>query len=210
MKPIPEGAEPNDPRWESAFLDLAQGLVMAGAKARIISRFVDIPLTKIRRMYRALRDMDPPAGPVMQGSARFFAMRGKHTSEAWNFQCAVFLACYERIGNISDVAMHRGWRLLAAFSVYRRLTEKLSRETRVKRLDINQAYALLTHCGFLEGKGAPELKRVECPVCLMNYLIVTSERLDSQGCPICAMNANSVRLVQQGAASARASQAPKQ
>ena len=209
MKPIPEDADPTDPRWESAFLDLAQGLVLAGAKIRIINRFVDIPVTKIRRMYRVLRDMDPPSGPILQGNARFFAMPGKHTSEAWNFQCSIFLGCYERIGNITDVSLHRGWRMLAAFSVYLSLTDKLSRDTGVKRLDINHAYALLTHCGFLEAGGKSELQRQECPVCLMSYLVVTTERLDLQGCPICAMNANSVRLAQQGVASALRAQPPK-
>lgn len=200
MRPIPKDADPTDPRWESAFLDLAQGFVMAGAKVRIITRFADIPVAKIRRMYRSLREMDPPAGPVAQASARFFALPGKHTSEAWNFQCAIFLGCYERLASITDVPLHRGWRLLTAFTVYLSLTEKLARDARVKRLDINQAYALLTHCGFLEAAGTPELQRMECPVCLMHFLVVTTERADLQGCPICAMNANSIRLVKQGRA----------
>jgi hypothetical protein len=198
MKPIPEGADPTDPRWESAFLDLAQGLVMAGAKARIITRLVDVHVNKIRRMYRVLRDMDPPSGPVVQGSARFFARPGKHTSEAWNFQSSIFVGCYERIGEITEVRLHRGWRLLAAFSAYLSLTEKIARDTGVKRLDINHAYALLTHCGFLEAGRKSELQRADCPVCLISYLVVCTERLDQQGCPICAMNANCTRLVQQG------------
>jgi len=198
VKPIPEGADPTDPRWESAFLDLAHGLVMAGAKVRIIHRFVDIPVAKIRRMYRVLLDTDPPSGPILQGNARFFAIPGKHTSEAWHFQCSIFLGCFDRIGKITDIPLHRGWRMFAAFSAYLSLTEKLARDTSVKRLDINHAYALLTHCGFLDADGKAELQRVECPVCLMSYLVVTTERLDQQACPICAMNANSIRLVQQG------------
>jgi hypothetical protein len=200
VKPIPNGADPSDPRWESAFLDLAQGLVMAGAKLRMISRFVSIHTTKIRRMYRTLRRIEPPPGPIMQGTAKFFAVPGKHTSEAWNFQCAIFLACFDRIGKITDVPLHRGWRLLAAFNTYLSLTEKLARDTGVKRLDINQAYALLTHCGFLEDSGAHELERTECHVCLMSYLVVRTERLDLQGCPICAMNANATRLQHDGGA----------
>jgi len=182
---------------------------MAGAKVRIINRFVEIPVSKIRRMYRVLRDMDPPSGPIVQGSARFFAIPGKHTSEAWNFQCAIFLGCYERIGTITDTPLHRGWRMLSAFSVYLSLTDKLSSDTGVKRLDINQVYALLTHCGFLEAGAKSELQRVECPVCMMSYLVVTTERIDQQGCPICAMNANSVRLAQQGADSALRPPSPK-
>jgi len=200
MKPIPAGANPTDPRWESAFLDLAHGLVMAGAKVRIIARFVDLPMIRIRRMYRSLRDMDAPAGPILRAPARFFAIPGKHTSEAWNFQCAIFLGCFEHLGTITDVPLHRGWRLLTAFTAYLSLTDKLARDTGVKRLDINQAFALLTHCGFLEVGGTPELQRRKCPSCLVSYLVVTSERLDRQGCPICAMNANVTRLARGGVA----------
>ena len=127
---------------ESALLDLARSMVMAGAKARIIRRYIEIPMAKIRHMYRSLRNMDPPSGPVLQGSARFFAVPGKHTSESWTFQCSIFLGCYERIGRITDTPLHRGWRLLAGFSVYLSLTDKLAHETGVQRLDINQAYEI--------------------------------------------------------------------
>ncbi len=197
MIAIPEDAAPNDPRWEVAYLQLAHGLVMAGTRAKIIARFTDLPTKKIQRLYRALRGMDPPAGPIMQGNARFFAIPGKHTSEAWSVQCAVFLACFERMGKITKVPVHRGWQLLAAFTAYQSLTEKLYRETAVKRLDINQAYALLAHCGFLAHPGGAELQRKECPVCLISYPVVTTERPDIQSCPICAINTNNIRLSQQ-------------
>lgn len=101
------------------------------------------------------------------------------------------------MGKITTVPVHRGWQMLAALTVYQNLTEKLYRETAVKRLDINQAYALLAHCGFLAQPGAAELQRKECPVCLISYPVVTTERSDIQGCPICAINANNIRLSQQ-------------
>lgn len=198
MIAIPGDADPADPRWEAAFVQLAHGLVMAGAKARIIARFTDLPAKKIQRLYRALRGTDPPAGPVMQGKARFFAIPGKHTSEAWSVQCAIFLACYERMGGITAFPVHRGWQMLASFTAYLSLTEKLYRSNAVKRLDINQAYALLAHCGFLAHPGVTELQRRECPVCLLSYPVVTTERQDIQGCPICAINANNLRLSRQG------------
>ena len=65
----------------------------------------------------------------MQGSARFFAIPSKRTSAAWSIQCAIFLACYERVGKITETPVHRGWRLLAAFGVYLSLTEKLYQTT---------------------------------------------------------------------------------
>ena len=52
MKPIPEDASAGDPCWQIAFLDLAHGLVIAGAKGKIVSRFTDLPLSKIRKLTR--------------------------------------------------------------------------------------------------------------------------------------------------------------
>ena len=209
MNPIPEGASPVDPRWEIAFLDLAHGFVLAGAKAKIISRFTELPLWRIRRMYRALRGTDPPPGPVMQGNARLFAIPSKRTSAEWSIQCAIFLACYERLGELTETPVQRGWRLLGAFTVYLSLTEKLHRTASVKRLDINRAYALLTHCGFMAQTGNVELQRKECRRCLISYPVVASEPLNKQGCPVCAMNANCLRLSKQGSRSGRGFNASK-
>jgi Flagellar transcriptional activator (FlhC) len=203
MVPIPENARPDDPRWAIAFLHLAHGLVIAGAKAKIIERFTESPHRRVREMYKALRGIAPPAGPVMQGSARFFALPSKNTSEASRIQSAIFLACYERMGSITTTPVQRGWRLLAAFNAYLSLTENFNQSGSIKRLDINQAYALLTHCGFMTWANGPELQRKECPVCSINYPIVANERLDAQGCPVCAINANCLRLAHQAAASGR-------
>ncbi len=194
MTPIPEGARPDDPKWAAAYLELANGLVMAGAKAKLVSRFTDLPQKRVRQLYRALRGMDPPAGPVVQGSARFFAMPGKHTSEAWVVQSVFFLECYDRIGKANALPMDRGWRLLAAFTAYLDVTEKHNQATADKRFDINQAYALLTHCGFLTDAGTAELKRKQCQVCLIRYPVVATALPDSHGCPVCTTNANILRL----------------
>jgi len=135
MRPIPENARPGDPRWAVAFLDLAQGLVTAGAKAKIIERFTDLPRRKIKELYKALRGTSPPAGPVMQGSARYFALPGKHTSETIRLQCVIFLACYERMAKITATPVQRGWLLLAAFNSYLSITEEnLSSTDSSKRL----------------------------------------------------------------------------
>lgn len=160
-------------------------------------------------MYRVLRGTDPPPGPVMQGSARMFAIPSKRTSTAWSIQCAIFLACYERLGKLTETPVQRGWRLLNAFIVYLSLTEPLYRTASVKRLDINQAYALLTHCGFMALTGSVELQRKECPGCLISYLMVASEPLAKQGCPVCAMDRNDHRLSHQGARAAREGRRPE-
>jgi len=194
VQPIPENARPGDPRWGLAFLDLAQGMVIAGAKAKLIERFTNLSHSRVRELYKALRGIAPPAGPIVQGSARHFAMRSKHTSEAARIQCAIFLACYERMGKISPTPLQRGWRLLAAFNSYLSLTEKLSQAIPVKRLDINQAYALLSFAGFMTLSSGAELQLRKCRVCLIHYPVVANEPLDEQGCPVCAINANSSRL----------------
>jgi len=202
MNFIPRDAKPSDPRWEPAFLTLAHGLIMAGAKARLVARLTAQSQRKVRLLYQVLRGMAAPAGPVLQGTARFFAIRSVKTSSAWSIQCAIFLACYERVAAITECPLHRGWQLLSAFNAYLSLTETLRKSTAVNRLDINQAYGLLTHCGFLEDPKA-ELQRRPCPTCLLNYLVVTSVPLKSQHCPVCTMNANSGRLARLRSSTAR-------
>ena len=209
MTPLPEQAKPRDARWGLAFLDLAHGLVMAGAKAKIVERFTYLPHGRVSEIYKAIRGTAPPSGPVVQGSARYFAVPSKDTSEAWSIQCAIFLACYERMGTITTTPVHRGWRLLAAFNSYISLTEKLNQTISIKRLDINQAYALLTYCGFMTLHSGVELQRRQCPICSINYPVVASERLDKQGCPVCAINANCLRLSQQASPSERRNATPR-
>lgn len=163
---------------------------MAGAKAKIIERYTYLSHRRVTDTYKALRGIAPPAGPVIQGSAYYFAMRGKKTSEASRIQSIIFLSCYERMGKITAEPVHRGWRLLAAFNAYLSLTDKLNQTTPIKRLDINHAYALLTHCGFMALPNSAELLRKQCLVCSIYYLIVAQEDLDTQDCPVCAINAH--------------------
>lgn len=203
MRPLPKLARPCDPRWGLAFLELAHGLVTAGAKAKIIERFTYLPHRRVSALYKAIRGAPPPAGPVVQGSARYFAVASKDTSEAWSIQCAIFLACYERMGAITPTPMHRGWRLLATFNSYLSLTEKLSHALPVKRLDINQAYALLTYCGFMTLRRDVELQRRQCRICSINYPVVAGVKRNKQGCPVCAINANCLRLAAQASRAAK-------
>ena len=194
MNIIPRSATPTDPKWEFEFFGLARGLVMAGAKAKLIAHLTQLSQRRIRSLYRVLKGTHAPAGPVLQANARFFAMPSASTSSSWSIQCAIFLACYERVGAMAELPLNRGWQLLSSFNAYTRITEDLHRAIALTRLDINQAYGLLTHCRFLEDPKA-ELQRRACPNCLMNYLIVTTVALRAQPCPVCAMNSNSLRLV---------------
>lgn len=107
------------------------------------------------------------------------------------------------MGKVLEEPAQRGWQFLAAFNAYLSLTEKLHHADAIKRLDINQAYALLTHSGFLTHSGSEELSRQACPRCLISYPIVMSEDLSSQACPVCAINDNLRRLAWQSSPSRR-------
>jgi hypothetical protein len=207
VTPIPE-ARPGDPRWEVAYLELANGLIMAGARAKLIERYTFLSHRRVSAMYRALRGISPPAGPTLQGKASYFTAANPESSAAWSIQCALFLACYERMGTISTIPLQRGWRLLAAFNTYLNLTDSPNSSGPVKRLNINQAYALLTYCGFLSAHSDAEVRRRRCPACSMNYPILANRKAESQRCPICAINANLQRLATQAGNAARRFAAP--
>lgn len=195
MIPIPETARLGDPVWGVAYLELAHELVRAGAKAKLIARYTGLPLSQIRGIYRALRGRNPPSGALPQGNPRFFTQADhKHTAESWSVQTAVFLACYERVAKITATPAQRGWQLLAAFSTYLAVTQALHEQQGTKRLDLNQAYALLTHSGFLSHPRQAAIRRRKCPACLIRYAIVTNLPPRQQACPICAIHSNALRL----------------
>lgn len=193
MKVLPITALPDNPLWEVEFAALNHGLVMAGAKVKLISKLTGISQRRAKLLYRTLRRMVPPSGPVGRGDPRFFAMASSKTSTAWSIQSAIFLGCFERIGAITETKLHRGWHLLVAHRCYLQLTEPLRQATAVARLDINQAWSLLTHCRFLEDPRA-ELQRHPCPDCMVNYVVLPRKPLRDQPCPICSINSNSERL----------------
>ncbi len=198
MTPIPAHAQPGDPRWAVAFLQLAEGLVDEGAKAKLIERFTALPHSRVQALYRSFAGKSPPAGPIVQGSARAFAVPGKHTPESLRIHCAIFLACYERLGGITPEPLHRGWHLLAAFRTYGALIGPLGAAAGTRRLDINQAYALLTFAGFLLQPERAEVQRQRCPECGVSYPVAASAPHVKQGCPVCAIHANCLRLARQG------------
>lgn len=203
MTPIPEDARPRDPRWEVAYLELANGLIMAGAKAKLVELYTSVSHRRVSAMYKSLLGIKPPGGPLLQGKASYFTTSNPETTGAWSIQCALFLACYERMGTVSKIPLQRGWRLLAAFNAYLSITEAPNASAVPKRLDINQAYALLTYCGFLNTHGVAEVRRRQCPTCSINYPVLAIEKPESQGCPLCAMNANLQRLAEQAGKAAR-------
>ena len=197
LQPIPASATPRDPHWLHAFLTLAQGLVVAGAKAKIIVRFTGFYHSQIKEMYKALRGTRPPPGPIVQASATYFARPSKRSSAATRIQYIIFLGCYSRLSQGMTIPVHRGWLLLSAYNSYLSLTQPLYETTAVKRLNINQAYALLTYCGFMEGSNVAALRMRQCPDCSINYPVTAKDAPDSDVCPVCAISANFQRLAEQ-------------
>ena len=102
------------------------------------------------------------------------------------------------MAKITSTPVQRGWLLLAAFNSYLSITEeKLSPADSIKRLDINQAYALLAYCGFMTMLNGAELQLRQCQICSISYPVVAAEALDIQGCPVCAIDDNCERLSDQ-------------
>lgn len=197
MTRIPMGADPADPRWEPAYLDLAHGLVMASAKPKLVVHLTQMPLRRVRELYQALLGKHAPAGPIASASPAFFVLPGSRTSTNWGIQSAAYLSCYDDIAEMSTIPLHRGWRMLEAYRFYLWSTQASMAQRRFKRLDINQAYALLMHCRFLESKDA-DIQRRRCPRCLLEFLVLKRETSIRQTCPVCGIDTHYEHLVAQG------------
>jgi hypothetical protein len=197
MTPIPATARLTDLRWEPAFLELAHRLVRLNAKSRLIQRVTGLSSRRITRLYREIGQGRSPAGPLIQGSAGLFALPSAETSAVWNVQCALFIACYEDIGEAAQIRLNHGWQLMTAYDAYAALRASSDAPREARQLDVNSAYVLLSHAGFLESPLA-ELQRTRCKACMLRYLIVRSVPLDAQACPMCRMSRNYARLARQG------------
>lgn len=197
MTPIPATAQFSDAQWEPAFLELAHRLVRLRAKSRLIQRVTGLSARRISWLYREIGRVRSPAGPLIQGSAGWFALPSTETSAAWNVQCALFVACYEDIGEAAQMRLNRGWQLMTAYNAYAALRAGPNAPTEGRQLDVNSAYVLLSHAGFLESPRA-ELQRTRCKACMLRFLIVRSVPLDAQACPLCRMSRNYARLARQG------------
>lgn len=198
-KPIPDGVQNTDPVWQSQFIELANALVIAGAKGKIIERYTGLTHRRVREIYQALRNEHPPSGPVFQGTPQFFATN-RENSFSWNLQCAIFMECYSRLEKLIPIEVNRGWLLLKAFHAYQQKTQKLYQAKGIRRLDINNAYSLLVMTGFGLGRSNADLHSTTCTKCHSPYLVIANEEPEGQPCPVCAINANLSRLNEQARA----------
>jgi hypothetical protein len=204
MKPIPEIGDPLDPSRALAIQELAHALVRAGAKGKLIERLCGLTHGKVSKLYRTICGETPPLGVLALGSAKTYAVQTKSTPAGWAIQSAIFLECYQRMGNVVPFAVLRGWRFLASFRSYLRMTDLLAERTGAKRLDINQAYSLLIHAGFLQRPEVADVRLRPCGKCHFQYVVLTGEEMDTQDCPVCSMNSRFKRLSAQAAVAAAA------
>lgn len=199
MKPLPADADLNDPRWAAEFTAVMNGLVQHRTRCAIMIDYFRPHLKKgrVKALYKTLLNSNPASGAVLNGEARHFAITSPHRSAGYVLQGAIFLECFDRLRRIAGYRLHRGWLLLHAYNAYVAQTQRIMDTIRhSKRLEINQCYALLRKVGHLDGGPATamsELQRRTCGRCGTTHLIVTSEELDIQPCPVCLIHRNNTK-----------------
>lgn len=195
--PIPESAQHDDPVWTSRFLDLANEMVLVGAKPKLIARYTGLSPKAIADRYKRLTNQPAPPGRLQQTQPKNFAVPHSRGGLDWNLQSAAFASIYLKLERAFVESVNRGWLLLTAYQTYHRLTDPLQRKLpRLCRININNAYDLMTHLRYgISRQGAP-LALKDCPDCSASYLIITEIELDHQSCPMCAIQARYARLVE--------------
>jgi hypothetical protein len=184
---IPANVDFNDPEWLGARLELAKSLVCVGAKAKIVERLTGVTHVFVTKMYRQIHNTNPPAGVVVTGTPQLFAGQSKNATASLAVSTAIFLNCYQQIGNLTKWSVDSGWHLMAAFESYQ--DQIRSVPDTYRRLDINLAWASLGWAGFSRVSANAKIRLHRCPACLMHYPIVAALLPDAQDCPLCAINA---------------------
>lgn len=198
--PIPHDATVDDPLWSARFHELANALILSGAKGKIVSWATGLTPKQVSNRYVKLCGKFPPLGRTGQGNPVSFARPTSHRGgHAWTLQCAIFTGCYDRLKECMNGPVHKAWLLYTAHETYIRLTEDAA--IRGEPIPINVAYDIVSHT---QGK-QPTLKLHPCPDCEIRYLVLTSAELDHQDCPVCAIQKNCDHLIKTGTLAARKS-----
>ena len=143
--PIPEYAKFEDPLWTSRFLDLANAMVLMGAKPKLIARYTGLSSKAIAERYKRLTGQEAPAGRLQQTQPRHYALPHNRGGLDWNLQAATFSSIYLKIEKALDEPANRGWLLLTAYQAYYRLTDAMQ-----------QAYVPYRVALFKTGNGTQE------------------------------------------------------
>ena len=195
--PIVESASFNDPLWAPRFLEMANEMVILGAKSKLITRYTGLTQKAVAERYRRLTGEEAPAGRLQQTMGKFYAMQHSRGGWDWVMQSATFARVYLQMEAAFGEPVNRGWLLLTSYQAYIRLTDALLEASpRTTRLTINQGYDLAHKLGSGPSRKTAELRLKECDDCGTHHLIVRDIELDNQKCPMCALNGHYQRLAE--------------
>lgn len=195
--PIPQTAQFDDPIWKSRFLDLANGMVLMGAKPVLIHRYTGLSPKLIAELYKRLVGQEAPSGRLQQALPKHYAIPHNRGGLEWILQTAAYASTYLKFEKAFDVIPNRGWLLLHSYQAYIRLTDPLQQEVpRLTRVTLNNAYDMMIHLGIGPSRKGARLALRDCDECGASHLVVTDLELDHQTCPMCAIQNRFMRLVE--------------
>lgn len=190
--PIPSHATVDDPLWTARFHDLANAMILCCAKGKLVQWATGLSAKQVTERYQSLCSQKPPLGRNGQADPKTFALPSHHKSRAWNVQCAIFAAVYEKLRDSMTEPVHRAWLLYTAYDIYSHLSKNVDP---VDLVPFNNAYDIVNHTQCKQ----PPLKLHPCSDCGVSYLVVTSAEIDNQDCPVCAMGKRCEHLISIGA-----------
>ena len=195
--PIPESAQFDDPIWKSRFLDLANGMVLMGAKPVLIHRYTGLSPKVIAELYKRLTGQEAPSGRLQQALPKHYAIPHNRGGLEWILQTAAYASTFLKFEKALDIVPNRGWLLLHSYQAYMHLTDPLQQEIpRLSRVTLNNAYDMMIHLGVGPTRKGARLALRDCDECGGSHLVVTDQELDHQTCPMCAIQKRFMRLVE--------------
>lgn len=192
--PIPAHAEFDDPLWFGRFSDLANAMILLGAKPKLVANYTGLNQKSITERYRRLTGQEPPGGRMAQAQPKFFCNPNANGHD-FTLQSAIFATIYLKLERAMDEPAHAGWLLVTAYQAYLRLTDSIADQLpRLNRLTLSHSYDLMMHVGFRRrNMAAISLKECEC--CGTTYLVANDyEKDQAEECPLCAMQRRQEQL----------------
>ena len=188
--PIPDFASINDPLFAARFQDLANAMILHGAKGKLVQWATGLSAKQVTERYQKLCNTKPPLGRNGQADPKSFALPSQHKSRKWNIQSAIFASVYEQLRDSMVEPVHKGWLLCTAYDSY----VKLSNCDPADQIPFNNAYDIVNHTQCKH----PPLRLHPCKECGCSFLVLTNAELDNQECPVCAVGKRCEHLINIG------------
>lgn len=190
--PIPANVGYDDPLWAGRFSDLANEMILLGAKPKMVANYTGLNPKVVSDRYRRLTGQEPPGGRMSQAQPKFFVSR----TNGYEFmlQAAIFAKVYLKLEAAMGEPVHAGWLLVTAYQAYLRRTEEVASGTsRINPLTISNAYDLMIHVGFRR-RNLTAIQVKDCSDCGSPYLVAIEVEKDECVCPLCALQARQEQL----------------